>query len=152
MFFFSSRLCRRRYIPINDWKKVPRRHFLAIRLYDYVYMHAYKFPISQIYMRAYRHKTYKRIDFWSFSNVYMCIRSNKSCFTLILTLIDTQPKTKRNRTFAHFRTEYKRTQNIYTSIRIYVEEACSILERVPGLVRGFFCVVLELYQILVCPS
>ena len=36
----------------------------------YVYMHAYKFPILQIYMRAYSHKTYKRIDVWSYSNVH----------------------------------------------------------------------------------
>ena len=34
-------------------------------------------------------------------------------------LIDTQPK-KKNGTFAHFCTEYKRTQNVYTSICLYV--------------------------------
>jgi len=32
----------------------------------YVYMHAYKFPISEIYMHAYRRKTYKHIDFSHF--------------------------------------------------------------------------------------
>ena len=44
-------------------------------------------------------------------------RSKESRFMLILTLIDTQPKNKRNITFAHFRTEYKRTKNIYMSTR-----------------------------------